>query len=58
MRYKQPVIRVIPEGVSRLSEVQEAVKGLRALRQEIGKRKGFKPLSGKEIKAAINKGRR
>jgi prevent-host-death family protein len=56
-RHDKPVARIIPEGKSRLAEVQAAVRGLRALQQEIGKRKGFKPLSDKEIKDAINEGR-
>lgn len=57
-RHDKPVARMIPEGAPRLSEVQKAVKGLRALRQELGKRKGFKPVSDKDIKAAITEGRR
>ena len=56
-KHDKPVARIIPEGKSRLAEVQAAVRGLRALQQEIGKRKGFKPLSDKEIKDAINEGR-
>jgi len=56
-KHDKPVARIIPEGKSRLAEVQAAVRGLRALQQEIGKRKGFKPLSDKEIKDTINEGR-
>jgi len=56
-RHDKPVARMIPEGKSRLAEVQAAVRGLRTLQQEIAKRKGFKPLSDKEIKDAINEGR-
>ena len=57
-RHDQPVARIVPEGRPRLDEVQSAVKELRLLRQKIGSRKGFKPLSNKEIREAINKGRR
>jgi prevent-host-death family protein len=56
-RHDKPVARIIPEGKPNLAKVQAAVGGLRALQQEIGKRKGFKPLSDKEIKDAINQGR-
>ncbi len=37
--------------------VQQAVWDLPALQQEIGRRKGFKPISDKEIKYAVNEGR-
>lgn len=56
-RHDKPVARIIPEGTTRLAEVQAAVRGLRALQQEIGKRKGFKPISDKEIRDAKNEGR-
>jgi len=55
-RHDKPVARIIPEGGSRLTEIQAAVRDLRKLREETGKRKGFKPLSDKEIKDAINQG--
>jgi hypothetical protein len=41
----------------RLTRVQQAVRGLRALQQEIGKRKGFKPITDNEIRDAKNHGR-
>ena len=47
----------VPEGDARLAKVQAAVRGLRELQKDIGKRKGFKPLTDKEIKDAINEGR-
>ena len=56
-RHDKPVARIIPEGRPNLARIQRAVQDLRNLRQEIGKRKGFKPLSDKEIKDAINQGR-
>ena len=42
---------------ARLIKVRRAVRDLRALQQEIGQRRGFKPLTDKEIKDAINEGR-
>lgn len=49
-RHDKPVARIVPESRPRIAEVQAAVRELRALRQEIAKRKGFKPLTDKEIK--------
>jgi prevent-host-death family protein len=57
-RHDKPVARIVPEGRSSLTTVQRAVEDLRALRREIGQRKGFKPLSDKEIKDAVSEGRR
>jgi prevent-host-death family protein len=56
-RHDKPVARIVPEGRSSLDDVRRAVEDLRALRQEIKQRKGFKPLSDKEIREAINAGR-
>jgi prevent-host-death family protein len=56
-KHDKPVARIVPEGDARLAKVQAAVRGLRELQKEIGKRKGFKPLTNKEIKDAINEGR-
>jgi hypothetical protein len=42
---------------TRLTRVQQAVRGIRALQQEIGKRKGFKPITDKEVRDAKNHGR-
>lgn len=56
-RHEKPVARIVPEGRPDLRKIQNAVKGLRALRQELEHR-GFKPLTDKEIKEAINEGRR
>jgi len=56
-RHDKPVARIVPEGGPRLAEIQAAVRDLRALRQEIAKRKGFKRLTQKEIKDSINEGR-
>ena len=46
-----------PKAKPPTAKVQAAVRGLRALQQEIAMRKGFKPLTDKEIKDAINEGR-
>jgi hypothetical protein len=46
--------RVVPEGGRNLEDVRRAVQDLHALRREMAQRKGFKPLSDKEIKDSIN----
>jgi prevent-host-death family protein len=57
-RHDKPVARIIPEGRKSMDKVRRAVEDLRALRQEIAQNKGFKPLTDKEIRDAINEGRR
>lgn len=56
-RHDKPVARLVPEGRD-LERVRRAVDSMRKLRQEMAKRKGFKPITDKEIKDAINEGRR
>jgi len=56
-RHAKPVARIIPEGRPALRRVQEAVGELQALRQEMARRRGFEPLTNKEIKGAIEEGR-
>jgi prevent-host-death family protein len=56
-RHEKPVARVVPEGLPALREVQEAVGELRNLRREIARRRGFKPLSDREIREAVQEGR-
>ena len=56
-RHDKPVARIVPEGRPNLNEVRQAVDDLFALRQKMAKRRGFKPLSSKEIREAINAGR-
>ena len=56
-RHDTPVARIIPEGGQSLEKVRRAVEDLHALRREMARRKGFKPLTDKEIKDSINKGR-
>jgi prevent-host-death family protein len=56
-RCNKPVARIVPEGSRNLDEVRRAVEDLRALRREMAQRKGFKPLTDREIKDSINEGR-
>jgi len=56
-RHDKPVARMVPEGDRKLEDVRRAVEDLHTLRREMAQRKGFKPLSDKEIKDAINQGR-
>lgn len=56
-RHEKPVARMIPEGRPALTEVRRAVNDLQALRQEMAKRRGFKPLTDKEIRDVIEEGR-
>jgi hypothetical protein len=49
--------RALANDKARLATVQRAVRGLRALQQEIGKRIGSKPITDKEVKDAVNWGR-
>ena len=56
-RHDKPVARIVPEGQKSLDSVRRAVESMRKMREEM-KRKGFKPLTNKEIKDAINDGRR
>jgi len=55
-RHDKPVARTVSEGDRRLEDIRRAVEDLHPLRKEMAQRKGFKPLSDKEIKDAINKG--
>jgi hypothetical protein len=54
---KKSVRRVVLDRRPNLSEVRQAVDDLFALRQKMLKRRGFKPLSSKETREAINAGR-
>lgn len=57
-RHDKAVARIVPEGVPRLTEVREAVAGLRALRGQIQTRgKGKARLTDAEVRAAIAEGR-
>lgn len=57
-RHDKPVARIVPEGRASNDKVRRAVQELDALREEIARRKGFRPLTDREIKEAINEGRR
>ena len=57
-RHDKPVARIVPEGQKSLDGVRRAVESMRRMREQMSKRKGFKPLTDKEIKDAINEGRR
>jgi len=56
-RHEKAVARLIPEGGSNLKHIQEAVAELRAGRSSMAKRRGFKPLTDREIKDSIEQGR-
>jgi prevent-host-death family protein len=56
-RHAKPVARIVPEGSRNLEGVRRAVEDLHALRREMAQRKGFKPLTDREIKDSINEGR-
>ncbi len=57
-RHDKAVARIIPEGRGSLDSVRRAIESMRENRQRMARRKGFKPLTDKEIRAAINEGRR
>jgi prevent-host-death family protein len=57
-RYEKPVARIVPEGRPALDQVRQAVRNLRALREEIARKPGFKPLTDREILDAIRTGRK
>ncbi len=57
-RHDKPVARIVPEGRDSLEEVRRAIQSMRENRRRMAQRKGFKPLTDKEIRDAINAGRR
>jgi prevent-host-death family protein len=57
-RRGKTVARMVPEVERSMEKVRQAVDSIRALRDRITRRKGFKPLTDKEIRDAINEGRR
>ena len=56
-RHDKPVARLIPEGATRLDDIQRSVQGLRDLQQQIRRRSKAK-LSDREVRSAIEEGRR
>jgi prevent-host-death family protein len=57
-KHQKPVARLVPEGRPALSEVRDAVNELASLRNEMAQRRGARPISDKDIRDAIQKGRR
>ena len=58
-RHDKPVARLVPEGAQRLEDVRRAVRGLRELQHRIARRrKGRVSLSTREVRSAIEEGRR
>lgn len=57
-KHQKPVARLIPEGRPALSEVRDAVNDLASLRNEMASRRGARPLPNKDIRDAVQKGRR
>ena len=57
-RHDKAVARIVPEGKAPLSEVQAAVEGLFDLQKRISRRTSGKKLTDKEIRSAIDEGRR
>ena len=57
-KHQKPVARLVPEGRPALSEVREAINELASLRDEMVHRRGSRPLLDKDIRDAIQKGRR
>lgn len=56
-RHEKAVARMVPEAGANLAHTRQAVADLRAGRSLMVKRRGFKPLTDEEIKAAIEEGR-
>lgn len=56
-RHDKPVARIVPEGEKSLESVRRAIQSIRENRLRMAQRKGFKPLTDKEIRDAINEGR-
>lgn len=56
-RHEKPVARIVPVGRASLRQIQQAATELKALRQRMNQRRGFRPLTGKEIRQAIDEGR-
>jgi prevent-host-death family protein len=56
-RHEKAVARLVPEGGANLEHTRQAVADLRAGRSLITKRRGFKPLTDREVKDSIEAGR-
>lgn len=56
-RHEKPVARMVPEGRSSVRQIREAAMELKALRKQMARRRGFKPVTDTEIRKAIEEGR-
>ena len=56
-RHEKAVARLVPEGGANLEHTREAVAELRAGRALIAKRRGFKPLTDRDVKDSVEQGR-
>jgi len=56
-RHEKAVARLVPEGGANLEHTRQAVAELRAGRSLIAKRRGFKPLTDRDIKDSVEQGR-
>lgn len=56
-RHEKPVARIVLEGGPAPSQIQRAANELHTLRREIGRRRGFVPLTDEEIRRAVDEGR-
>ncbi len=56
-RHEKAVARLVPEGGANLTQTRRAVADLRAGRSLMARRRGFKPLTDREIMDAIEEGR-
>lgn len=56
-RHEKAVARLVPEGGANLAQTRQAVADLRAGRSRIAQRRGFRALTDREIKHAIDEGR-
>lgn len=57
-RHQKPVARLIPEGRPSLEHVRQAVRDLRELRREVARRPRQKRITDKDIRSAVEEGRR
>ena len=56
-RHDKPVARLVPEGRASIAQIQAAIANIHRLRAEISSRPGFRKLTRKELREAIDEGR-
>jgi prevent-host-death family protein len=56
-KHAKPVARIVPEGRPGLEQIRKAVSEMRVVRREMAAKKGFKPLTDREINDAVSRGR-